>query len=164
MKRFLIPIIILVIITTVAFLHYRSKKTEAIHYHAGFMVFKDNAQVDFSDIKYMEVKPCGGDEHDEDEQIEKAHLHDGVGDVVHVHREGAKWTDLFTNIKYPIDYSTAKAYVNGTQLTNFQDLTIQPYDSVVVLIGENDTEAALSNAVTKTHIEETEKRSENCGS
>src|SRR4051812_30234652 len=73
-----------------------------LHYHAGFQVYENGKQKSFADIAYMHDKPCTGkkaEEEKEDEQIEKAHLHDLVGDVVHVHRENATWGDLFKNIK-----------------------------------------------------------------
>ena len=58
---------------------------------------------DFSESKYMSLIVC---EKEADEakktrgqiQIEKAHLHDNIGDVVHVEQKDAKWKDLFENI------------------------------------------------------------------
>lgn len=135
-----------------------------LHYHAGFVVFENNKKVDFSDFKYMSVKPCSVKEtsEPEDDQMEKAHLHDNVGDVVHVHRENAYWHDLFTNLKYPIDYSKTTGYINGKEVADWQNQKIQSYDSLVVFIGENDKKH-LKEAVTKEHIQLTEKKSENCG-
>lgn len=138
-----------------------------VHYHAGFIVFKDNKQVVFSDSKYMHAKPCGSQEHTEidpeEEQIEKAHLHDYVGDVVHVHRAGVQWQDLFTNLTYSL--ADAEGYLNGKKIENFQTKIIHPYDSLVVFIGNNtDMNKKLSNAVTKKYIEKVEQKSDNCGS
>ena len=143
---------------------------KAIHYHAGFIVVKNNKIEDFSDIKYMHEKPCGNAPVNEKEtlaeqQIEKAHLHDFVGDVVHVHRENATWKDLFANLKYPLDYTSIEAYINGKKISNLQDYPIKPYDSLVVVIGKNkESNNYLKRAVTKSHIEQTEKKSDNCGS
>lgn len=138
-----------------------------VHFHAGFVVFEDNKKVDFSDLKYMSVKPCGGNHKEvptqEELQGEKAHLHDNIGDVLHSHREGAKWTDLFTNIKYPLDYANTTGYINGQEIGNWQNQKINPYDSLVVFIGNNDPKL-LKEAVKKEHILEVEKKSENCGS
>jgi len=136
-----------------------------IHYHAGFVVFQDNKKLDFSDIKYMHAKPCGDEEEDEhspeEEQIEKAHLHDYVGDVVHVHREDSKWKDLFTNLKFTVGYSKATAYINGEKIDNFENQIINPYDSIVIFIGENDLKF-IKDAVTKKYIMEVEKKGESC--
>lgn len=160
---------VVVIILSAFVLLHKKQEVKKVHYHAGFVVFNDNKQVNFTDFKYMLVRPCTTSkkeevEAEEDSQIEKAHLHDSIGDVVHVEKENSKWSDLFTNLKYPIDYRNTSAYLNGKEVDNFQDLIIQPYDSLVILIGKSDSKIALSKAVGIKHIKETEKRSEYCGS
>jgi hypothetical protein len=144
-----------------------SQKEPEIHLHAGFAVFENGKKVDFSDIKYMNVEPCTlhkseSKETPEHNQLEKAHLHDGVGDVVHVHREGAKWSDLFTNIGYPIDYSKVTAYVNGEKVDDIKDFPIKAYDSVVFFVGSTE-ELPLVQGITLDHIKEVESKSESCG-
>ena len=97
------------------------RSIEEVHYHAGFLVYVDGVKQDFSDTKYMHVEACDeeGHEVEEDEQLEKAHLHDGVGDVVHVHRNDATWKDLFTNIRYEFPSAQEVAgYVNGVRVEN----------------------------------------------
>ena len=164
----LIGLLSIIIISVAVVLVFNKKEIKKFHYHAGFAVYKDDKKIDFMDFKYMVVKPCSLDkrerkESDEDNQIEKAHLHDMTGDVVHVERENSKWSDLFKNLKYNIDYGSITAYINGKKVDNIQNLVIHPYDSLVVLIGKNNAEKPLSNAVTIKHIKEAEKRSENCG-
>lgn len=138
-----------------------------IHYHAGFVVIKNNKQVDFTNIKYMHTKPCGNNTHThedpEEEQIEKAHLHDYVGDVVHVHRHDAMWGDLFKNLKYSIKYADVTAYINGQKISDMQHYPIKAYDSLVIFIGKNDVKAGFSKAIKKSHVQEVEKKSDNCG-
>ena len=164
MKRFIILIFLVLLLASVAF-YFLKPKDQGIHYHAGFIVFENNAQKDFSALQYMKANPCNidGSHGVEEKQLEKAHLHDGVGNVVHVHRDAALWSDLFTNIEYPIDYANTKAYSNDKEIINFPNQPIQVYDSVVILVGENDLATASAKAVTKAHIEEIEKRSEDCG-
>lgn len=140
---------------------------EDVHYHAGFVVFDNGVKVDFSDVGYMNITPCtehGPAENETPEhlQMEKAHLHDAVGDVVHSHREGAKWADLFTNIGYEVDYSIVTAYINGEKVTGIKEYPIKAYDSMVLFIGNSD-ESLLSESVGIDHIKEVEKKSENCG-
>ena len=159
---FLILILAIVLVTGFFILN----KQEEIHYHAGFQVYVNNELQDFSDLAYMQIEPCGEDEHEqvteEHEQIERAHLHEGVGDVVHVHRDDAVWGDLFTNIGFPIE-SESRAFVNGNLVEGFLDRPIQPYESVVILSGENsEINEKLKNAVTREQIEETEAKSESC--
>ncbi len=139
-----------------------------VHYHAGFQVYADGKLMDFSDLKYMQVVPCttGGAEIHMDEQIEKAHLHDNIGDVVHVHRQGATWSDLFKNIKYDIEQGKINvAYKNGKVTQNILNSPIEPYDSIIISTGRTKlTGSELKKAVTKARILEAEKRTESCGS
>jgi hypothetical protein len=128
------------------------KADDHVHYHAGFTVYIDGVKQDYSDYKYMNFVPCS--EHDQkkskaEEQIEKAHLHDGVGDVVHVHRSGGKWRDLFKNI--------------GVDLPGdlpILDQPIEPDSSVVITVG---TPVENPDKVTLEHIKEVEAKSELCG-
>lgn len=142
-----------------------------VHYHAGFIVIKDNQQIDFSDIKYMKIEPCseekGGGQEKSPQHIqqEKAHLHGNVGDVVHVESNEALWRDLFLNIQYSINYQETIAFIDGKQINNFQNQPIEPYQSLVLFQGTaSETQRFLNQAVTKEHIKEEEVKSEDCGS
>lgn len=159
-----IGIIVLIGIGVSFFLKSRSQ-TKDIHYHAGFQVYVDGALQDFSDLKYMQLKPCGGVFEHEDDQIEKAHLHDGVGTVVHVHRDGAVWGDLFTNIKWEVPAGKELVgYLNGERKENILTYPILPYDSVVFFSGKiEDMNAKLQARITDDQIKQVEKKSENCG-
>lgn len=131
---------------------YSPKEFEYIHYHAGFRVYIDGVLQDYSDYKYMNFVPCS--EHDvkkspAEEQIEKAHLHDGVGDVVHMHRSGAKWGDLFKNIG--VTLPTDLPILNTP---------IEPNSSVVIVVG---TPVDNPEKVSLEHIKEVEAKSELCG-
>lgn len=137
-----------------------------IHYHAGFRVFVDGVQQDFSGPEYMSLKPCGtATMNNGQEQEEKGHLHDRVGYVVHVHRPGAVWRDLFTNIHYQLDpIKPVKAYINGKPVKNFLDEPIKPYESLIVLQGKyGAVRPYLEQAVTQKQIKTAEQKSEDCG-
>lgn len=168
MKKFLLIILLLVGVGVGGYFYYDNFiKEKDVHYHAGFRVYVDGKLQDFSDIKYMHYEPCseGDSHHDEDDQIEKAHLHDKVGDVVHVHRDGAVWGDLFKNIGYKIDEKKGLlAYVNGEKVDGVLSYPIKPYDSLVLLVGKHgDVKGYLKKAVVKRHIVEVEGMSESCG-
>lgn len=161
-----VSLVFVILVSIGGYFGYKTLTTpKKVHYHAGFVVFQNDKKLDFSDFKYMRVKPCDdvkGNDTDEDIQAEKAHLHDQVGDVVHVERDGAYWRDLFTNIKYPVDYSKTKAYVNGREIQDFQNTKITPYESVVILIGNNSS-THEKDAVSKQYIQKKEKESIECG-
>jgi len=136
------------------------------HYHAGFIVFQNNKKLNFSDNKFMFIKPCvlneDNDDSDKDVQFEKAHLHDNVGDLVHVEATGAIWKDLFTNMRFPIDYAKTTGYINSKKIVNYQKQPIRPYESLVVFIGENDPKFQ-SLGVTKDYMIKMAKKSTTCG-
>lgn len=164
MKKMILSIILI----GVAIFIVRTKfiPEEKIHKHAGFLVFENNVKRDFSDSTYMYISPCEVDDTHEDTpqqaQLEKAHLHDNVGDVIHIERSGALWKDLFTNIGFPINDSTSTGYINGNKVENFQTKLIEQDDSLVVFIGENDINKYLLLAPTKEYIEEMAKKSTTC--
>lgn len=150
---------------------YYQAQTREVHYHAGILVYVDGVRQDFAKIEYMKLAKC--DEHDngwrglrnylEHEQMEKAHLHDMVADVVHVHRPSAKWRDFFANIGYklPRDKQVV-GYVNGDKIERILDYPIKANDSVRIEVGES-TRINQSEQVSKERIKEVEAMSESCG-
>lgn len=163
-----IGLLLLIILGCLYFFVWQKPQDE-IHYHAGFKLFVDGIAQDFSDPKYMSIIPCGAHSEKNNpalEQIEKAHLHDQQGTVVHVHREGAVWGDLFTNISYFIDSQKPLRAFSGTEeVSSILLKPITPYESVIILVGTFDSNRNyFSEAVTQAEIKAAEKKSENCGS
>src|SRR5438105_4765559 len=128
MKRIIIFVVaIFLLLAAVLFFVIASKRffiPKKVHYHAGFVVFENNKKLDFSDSKYMNLRPCVANEKDNEtpEAVaeDKAHLHDNVGYIVHIERDGAVWKDLFTNLRFPIDYTKTTGFLNGTETSDFQ--------------------------------------------
>lgn len=140
------------VVSLFAYMSYTPKEVEHIHYHAGFVVYIDGAKQDYSDFKYMNLKLCTEEKSQptkEELQIEKAHLHDGVGDVVHVEQAGARWSDLFKNIG-----------VNLPPDLTVLDDPIEPNSSIVITIGQ---QVDYPEKVSLEHIKEVEAKSELCG-
>ncbi len=168
MKKYFLLILLVLLFGGYALNQFINVPKET-HMHAGFQVYVDDKLQDFSDIKYMSIKPCKDDDHQkktkEEIQDEKAHLHDEVGDVVHSHREGGTWGDLFKNIDFKIDSSKeVKGYIDGNEVTDIFRESIKPYQSVVILIGSHaNPDSYLEKRVKKERIVETEKKSEDCG-
>lgn len=141
-------------------------QSESVHYHAGFRVYIDDHLQDYSGYQFMNYTPC--QEHDEkksaeEEQLEKAHLHDSVGDVVHVHRDGALWGDLFKNIGvfFPEEKSVM-GYIDGVERTEFLSEPIEPYTTLIVSVGETE-DSRREEKIERGYIEEVEAKSELCG-
>jgi len=166
-KIILISVIFLIAIgVTLFFNKQKLFSPKKIHYHAGFQVYVDGKLQDFSDTRYMNLAPCNGHENHGNDQEEKAHLHENVGDVVHVHRENVTWNDLFINLHFPFDSSKGiEGYSNGKKINTILQQTIKPYERVIIFIGKHENISTyLPHAVTKQHIQDVEKTSELCGS
>ncbi len=151
--------------TVLFYKHFLQPKV--IHFHAGFQVYVDGKLQDYSDQKYMSLLPCGKTYTDLAlEQAEKAHLHSQVGDIVHVHRMGATWGDLFKNMRVSFPKSKViLGYTHGKKILNILQQPIYPYDRVIILIGTHkDIKTYLPQQVTISHILKIEKGSfEDCG-
>lgn len=142
-----------------------AQNTTPFHIHAGFEVFVDGKKQDYSSSKYMEIEPCTKEHEavEENDQLEKVHLHDGVGDVVHVHRRNATWSDLFQNIQ--VTFSLHKpivGWVNGKKVSDIMRTSIHAYDSVIIIVGD-DTGVDVSKYVSPDYIHEIEAKGETCG-
>lgn len=138
----------------------------SVHYHAGFRIYLDGVLQDYRDYRYMNYTACSEHEEEsaEEEQMEKAHLHDQVGDVVHVHRTGGEWGDLLKNagIALPSD-KPLTGYVDGQKVENILDYPIEANRTAILVVGEEGQEHG-SEMVPKEHIAEVEAKSELCGS
>lgn len=166
MKKIYIVIFLLIFLILSGIAIYNSANKPPVHYHAGFQIYMNGKLQDYSSTEFMHLKPCGAHEETgdkEDEQLEKAHLHDNVGDVIHVHRNGVVWNDVFTNLKIKIPSTSISAYINGKKISDIQKYPVKAYDSLVLMIGKEDT-SYLKSAVTVNQIKQNEKKSESCGS
>jgi len=167
MKKYFPLLFIMVILSVGVFLYFNLKPaSEKIHYHAGFQVYKDDIIQNFSDFKYMTIAPCTDkkDHEDKDKQLEKAHLHDQVGDVVHVESSDSTWADLFKNLPYQISSKEKTvAYVNGRLISNPLSYPIKPYASAVFYFGKHDDTFIPSKPpVQLNYIKEIEKKTKDC--
>lgn len=140
---------------------------EKYHIHAAFHVYKNDALQDFSSFEYMSVQPCSVDEEVDraHESLEDwVHLHDFVGDIVHVHRKGITWGSLFENLKYEFAAKPI-GFINGTQVEDILDQEIVEYDRALIIEGRGTSLAArLESMPTVDDIKSQESISELCGS
>ena len=168
---FLLLGLVSIIATSIVIVRLRSQQSSGhdIHYHAGIKIYVDGKPQDFSSIRYMSITPCGEEKHDstpEEKQLQKAHFHEGIDDVVHVHAEGATWGDLIKNIKLNLDSSKEVAgYSNeNTKIEDILNTPIVADESIVIVVGDQSSASAyLKDKVTIDHIKEVEKMSELCG-
>lgn len=165
-KRFrLFVILILAVFMGYWLFFVRDTHHDEYHVHAGFKVFVDDKLIDFSDIKYMYYLPCGLDAADQKTLQDRVHLHDGIGDVVHVHAQGIRWKDLFESIKYELPISEDIEYfIGGEKVENLLEREIMNDESVLIVVNGTKPETEyLNEQVRIEKIREVASLKENCG-
>lgn len=126
-----------------------SSESQAYHAHFGLKVYLNGKAVDFSQKKYQSEEG--------NELNEWIHMHDGNGDIVHVHKEGTKLSDFFNSLKISFNnecvtmdtgekYCTGngkelKMYVNGKQNTEFENYAPQDLDRLLITYGSETGDA-----------------------
>jgi hypothetical protein len=132
----------------------------AVHHHANFAVFIDGERLDLSAGRYMQdVESCARDPGSVRPE-DRVHLHDGVGDVVHVHHAGATWGHLMANLGLGLgdgylvtddghryfhgeDGRSLTFVVNGFQVPSVANREIRSRDRLVVVVGPEAPEQVL---------------------
>lgn len=105
-------------------------KTEAYHIHVNVKIYTNGAAIDLSQAKYQSVE---GKELSPD-----IHLHDGNGDVVHIHKKGVTLGEFFTSLKMSFSKSNVKMFVNGKENTRLADYVPQDLDRIVITDQRDD--------------------------
>jgi hypothetical protein len=83
--------------------------------------------------------------------------------VVHTHRSGSKWGDLFKNIQVELPKDKVlTGYINGTLNEDIMNSPIKEYTTAIFVVGES-TASHGSEIVPIEHIKDVEARSELCG-
>lgn len=127
---------------------------EKYHIHANIAVVLNGEKLDFRQEKYQSTE---AKELDPD-----IHFHDGNGDLIHIHKQGATLGEFFTSLgmslsadclildsgeKFCNDGSnTVKMFVNGKPDSRFGDLLPQDLDRVLLSYG-HDSEGAVERQI-----------------
>lgn len=123
---------------------------EEVHYHANFAVFVDGERLPFDRFSfYEEIEACGGNGVDSPKI--RAHMHDQINHVVHVHDRGATWGHFFANLGYTngdiVFRTDSTVYVededtkirfmlNGEEVDTTANRTIGDLDVLLISIGD----------------------------
>ncbi len=132
----------------------------ATHYHANFMIYVDGQPLDLSGDRYMEeVASCYAESGGNIAPVHRAHMHEGMGNVVHVHHPGVTWGHFFANIGFAVgtDYlftdsdrlmnegeRSLKLVVNGFAVESIENRPILSEDRLVVSFGSESFDDVMS--------------------
>jgi hypothetical protein len=128
------------IILAIRFVTY---KPDQVHYHANFAVYINGQREEFkSPTYYQEVAVCST-VNGITQPVQRAHMHDEINSVIHVHDHAVTWGQFFENIGWYlgpnfIENADNKMYIeNGSDKLNIvlngQNITdFGPMDNVVI--------------------------------
>jgi len=128
--------------------HLEEHEEEEFHIHVDFKVYINDRVIDFSNSMYhLKAK--------------SVHVEDGIGELVHVHKEGVTIGDFFetldiefnkTCIIIPIEGSYCNVgdkrlsfYVNGIENEEFESYETKDLDKILVSYGEGDIKEQLDS-------------------
>lgn len=121
---------------------------EKYHVHANIAVVLNGEKLDFRQEKYQST---------EAKELDlNIHLHDGNGDLIHIHKQGATLGESFTSLGMSLSAdclildsgekfcndgnNTLKMYVNGKPDSRFGDLLPQDLDRILLSYGRDSEE------------------------
>ncbi len=133
--------------------------TAGPHYHANFAVFLDGERLDLSAMHFMEdVATCKASP-DVVLPRERAHMHEGIHDVVHVHHQAATWGHFFANIGFALgddffitdtgeryfvdDDRSMKFVLDGEPIASVFNRVIESEERLVISFGAESVEDVL---------------------
>ncbi|MDN5275864.1 MAG: hypothetical protein JWN33_513 [Candidatus Saccharibacteria bacterium] len=152
-KRTFVTLLIGLVLGLILFAAFRffTYDPHSVHYHANFGIFINGERQVFKGIKYFEetgATSCTLDEAKTPAQ--RAHMHDNVGDTIHVHDGAVTWNNFFENIGWNISTSSIRndttLYVadgthqisfllNGQKIRSLDDRIINSADDLLVSYG-----------------------------
>lgn len=170
-----IPITVLVLLGFVmgllwfGALRYLLHQSNETHYHANFAVYIDGKREEFKSFTYYEeVAACTAAFANNPKG--RAHMHDTVNDVIHVHAAAVTYADFFNAIDWSlgpnfvrtgdglITNNVEKSWVfilNGKKVDRVDSVVIGDQDKLLISYGAADTKfdsqyAALKNKAAAT--------------
>jgi hypothetical protein len=88
-----------VLLLAVRFLSYQPAQ---VHMHANFAVYINGQREKFSDANYYEAVSLACGLSGQVQPQERAHMHDRVNDIVHIHDHGVTWGHFFQNLGWSV--------------------------------------------------------------
>ncbi|MFA5003788.1 MAG: hypothetical protein WC498_00725 [Candidatus Saccharimonadales bacterium] len=141
------------IILGIRFVTYQPE--EVVHYHANFAMYLNGQRELFKNPVYYTdlTESCAVEE--QMSPHERAHMHDGVNDVVHVEDHAVTWGQFFQNLGWvvdnniirtptqlltPTDQNKITFMLNGEETSNLVSRIIQDRDQLLVDFGATSTQ------------------------
>lgn len=137
-------------------------KPHEIHIHAGFQIYLNGELQNYSEDRFMNYTACSEDGSYDDGL--RTHLHNNVGDVLHVHKSGTTWRHFLEELGFDYKQTPTVAILNGENVGDYLDMQINNLDSIIIVAGEyQNFDKMTLNMVTQERIIEVSTMPELCG-
>lgn len=130
-------------------------ENHSTHYHANFALYVDGDKEEFNSFVYYEEVSACTDEYSNNPKS-RAHMHDNVSGLVHVHDKAVTWSHFFSNLG--ITFADGLLYrsgelikdssdfqftyiLNGKTVDSIADKVIESGDSLLINIGKENVAA-----------------------
>jgi len=158
-------------------IRFATYKIQATHYHANFAVYINGQREQFKGPGYyQEETACV--QGDKMTPVDRAHMHDSINNVVHVHDHAATWEQFFNNLGWSIGInyiqtrdaiyqdegnSVLHVLLNGQDLTGISQITnrvIGDRDKLLISYGDISTDQLEKEykAIPNTAIKHDEEK------
>lgn len=155
-KWFVLGVGLLVGALVILAIRFATYSVHQTHYHANFAVYLNGQRVEFKGPQYYEeVAACVVN--GTIQPAQRAHMHDNINSVIHVHDDAVTWQQFFNNIGWTLgpnfiqtdngtmytedDTNKLNVMLNGqnlTDLTNIANQTIKDEDRLLISFGNVD--------------------------
>jgi hypothetical protein len=135
-------------------------KPEHVHYHANFAVYLNGQRFPFKAAQYYQEVAICSSSHGITSPQQRAHMHDNVNDVVHVHDHAVTWGQFFNNFGWTIgpdlietdngtkyiadDTHKVHVLIDGqdyTDLTSVANIVIKDRSKLLLSYGDQDEQS-----------------------
>lgn len=135
-------------------IRFATYSPEHVHYHANFAVYINGKREEFKDKRYYQ-EVVGSCTTDDITPLERAHMHDNVGDIVHVHDHAVSWGQFFQNLGWSVnskliqtpdklyqadDTNNITFMLNGQKVSDITGQVIGNEDRLLVDFGDTSSD------------------------
>ncbi|HET7320497.1 MAG TPA: hypothetical protein VFI84_02850 [Candidatus Saccharimonadales bacterium] len=93
---------VLVGVLAILGIRFTTYKPVQVHYHANFAVYIDGRREEFKGAQYYQEVAVCSTTNDITTPLERAHMHDHLNSVIHVHDHAVTWGQFFENLGWYI--------------------------------------------------------------
>ena len=163
---------------TILVIRFATYNPHRVHYHANFAVFINGQREQFKDNFYYQSEGAACIADANMTPTDRAHMHDHINDLVHVHDHAVTWGQFFQNIGWGVnprfintptqllvasENQKVTFWVNGQEVANIANQVIGDRDKLLVDFGtDNNLQAEYKTIPSTAAKNDTDKDPASC--